>query len=137
MSSPTAKSPIAKSSGQRPKYYDLNLLNLPAPGLLSIFHRISGAVMFLVLIPLLLFMLQQSLQSEAGFQQWKSWLSHPICKLIALGFIWSYLHHFLAGIRYLLLDVHVGIAKESAQFSAKIVLALGVIGTLLIGVWIW
>lgn len=137
MSSPTAKSPTAKSSGQRPKYYDLNLLNLPAPGLLSIFHRISGAVMFLVLIPLLLFMLQQSLQSEAGFQQWKSWLSHPICKLIALGFIWSYLHHFFAGIRYLLLDVHVGIAKETAQGSAKVVLALGIVATLMIGVWIW
>lgn len=127
----------AKPPRQRPKYYDLNLLNLPAPGLLSIFHRISGAAMFLILIPLLLFMLQQSLQSESGFQQWKSWLAHPICKLIALGFIWSYLHHFFAGIRYLLLDVHWGIRKEAAQTSAKVVLALGVIGTLLIGVWIW
>jgi len=130
-------SPTAKPSRPRPKYYDLNLLNLPAPGLLSIFHRISGAVMFLVLIPVLLFILQQSLHSELDYQRWKGMLSHPVCKLIMLGFIWSYLHHFFAGIRYLLLDVHVGIAKESAQTSAKVVIALGVIGTLLIGVWIW
>ncbi|MDX2220425.1 MAG: succinate dehydrogenase, cytochrome b556 subunit [Burkholderiales bacterium] len=129
--------PTAKPARQRPKYYDLNLANLPAPGLLSIFHRISGAAMFLLLIPLLLFILQQSLQSEADFQRWKGYFAHPIAKLILLGFIWSYLHHFLAGIRYLLLDVHWGIQKSSAQSSAKLVLALGIIGTLLIGVWIW
>lgn len=129
--------PSAKPARQRPKYYDLNLANLPAPGLLSIFHRISGAAMFLVLIPLLLFILQQSLQSEADFQRWKGYFAHPIAKLVLLGFIWSYLHHFLAGIRYLLLDVHWGIQKSSAQGSAKLVLALGIIGTLLIGVWIW
>ena len=129
--------PTAKPARQRPKYYDLNLANLPAPGLLSIFHRISGAAMFLLLIPLLLFILQQSLQSETDFQRWKGYLAHPIAKLVLLGFIWSYLHHFLAGIRYLLLDVHWGIQKSSAQSSAKLVLALGIIGTLLIGVWIW
>jgi succinate dehydrogenase / fumarate reductase, cytochrome b subunit len=129
--------PTAKPARQRPKYYDLNLANLPAPGLLSIFHRISGAAMFLLLIPLLLLMLQQSLQSEADFLRWKGYLAHPIAKLVLLGFIWCYLHHFLAGIRYLLLDVHWGIQKSSAQASAKLVLALGIVGTLLIGVWIW
>jgi succinate dehydrogenase / fumarate reductase, cytochrome b subunit len=137
MSPPTARPPIVKPLAQRPKYYDLNLLNLPAPGLLSIFHRISGAVMFLVLIPLLLFMLQQSLQSESEFQRWKACLAHPVAKLVMLGFIWSYLHHFLAGIRYLLLDVHWGIKLDQARSSAKLVLVLGVVGTLLIGVWIW
>lgn len=130
-------SPTSRASKARPKYYDLNLLNLPAPGLLSIFHRITGAVMFLALIPLLLFILQQTLQSDAGFQQWKGVLSHPLAKLVLLGFIWAYLHHFLAGIRYLLLDVHYGIAKGSAQTSAKVVLVLGLLGTLLIGVRVW
>lgn len=132
MSSPTAKPPR-----QRPKYYDLNLANLPAPGLLSIFHRISGAALFLILIPLLLFILQQTLHSELDFQRWKGILAHPLAKLILIGFIWAYLHHFLAGIRYLLLDVHWGIKKEAAQTSAKVVLATGVLGTALIGVWLW
>ena len=129
--------PNAKPARQRPKYYDLNLANLPAPGLLSIFHRISGAALFLILIPALLFILQQTLQSELDFQRWKANLSHPIAKLILIGFIWAYLHHFLAGIRYLLLDVHVGIKKEAAQTSAKAVIALGIIGTILIGVRLW
>jgi succinate dehydrogenase / fumarate reductase, cytochrome b subunit len=126
-----------RSPATRPKYYDLNLLNLPMPGLVSIFHRITGIVMFLFLIPALLFVLQCTLGSEEGFNRWKSFFSEPMVKVIFLGFVWSYMHHFFAGIRYLLLDVHVGIAKEPAQLSAKIVLVLGVVATLLIGVRIW
>lgn len=126
-----------RSPATRPKYYDLNLLNLPMPGLVSIFHRITGIVMFLFLIPALLFVLQCTLGSEDGFNRWKALFAHPLVKLVVLGFVWAYMHHFFAGIRYLLLDVHIGIAKEPAQLSAKIVLVLGVIATLLIGVRIW
>ncbi len=121
----------------RPKYYDLNLLNLPAPGLLSILHRITGAVMFLALIPLLLFILQQTLKSESGFMQWKALFAHPIAKLVMLGFIWAYLHHFLAGIRYLLLDLDVGVEKAPAQQSARVVNVLGIAGALIIGWLLW
>lgn len=124
-------------SRQRPKYYDLNLLHLPMPGLVSIFQRITGVVMFLFLIPAALFVLQSTLESEAGFSNWRSVFSEPIVKLIVLGFVWSYLHHLFAGIRYLLLDIHVGIDLEPARTSAKIVLALGLIGTILVGVRIW
>jgi succinate dehydrogenase cytochrome b556 subunit len=81
----------------RPKYYDTNFLHLPAPGLLSILRRVGGAVMFLVLIPLLLIVLQQTLRSEFGFMQWKTVLAHPLAKLVLMGFVWAYLHHFLAG----------------------------------------
>lgn len=81
----------------RPKYYDANLLHLPASGLLSILHRVSGAVMLLVLIPLLLIILQQALRSESGFMQWKTMLAHPLAKLVLLGFVWTYLHRFVAG----------------------------------------
>jgi succinate dehydrogenase / fumarate reductase, cytochrome b subunit len=122
---------------QRPKYYDLNLLHLPMPGLVSIFHRITGIVMFLFLIPAVLFVLQCTLGSEAGFDQWKSIFSQPIVKLIVLGFIWSYLHHLFAGIRYLLLDIHVGIALAPARASAKMVLVFGIIATALVGARIW
>jgi len=93
--------------------------------------------MFLFLIPAVLFVLQGTLSSEAGFNQWKSIFAHPLAKLILLGFVWSYMHHLFAGIRYLLLDVHVGTALEPARSSARIVLALGVIATLLVGVRIW
>jgi succinate dehydrogenase / fumarate reductase cytochrome b subunit len=126
----------AKTPRPRPKYYDLNLLHLPAPGLLSIFHRISGAALFLV-IPAVLFILQQSLQSEAGFSKWRDFFSAPFCKLVLLGFVWCYMHHFFAGIRYLLLDIHVGVMKEPSQMSAKVVIVLGVLATIAVGVKIW
>ena len=125
------------ASRQRPKYVDINLLHLPMPGLVSILHRITGVVMFMFLIPAVLFVLQCTLGSETGFNQWKSIFALPLAKLILLGFVWSYMHHLFAGIRYLLLDVHVGIALEPARMSARIVLALGVIATVLVGVRIW
>jgi succinate dehydrogenase / fumarate reductase, cytochrome b subunit len=124
-------------SRQRPKYYDLNLLNLPVPGLVSIFHRITGVAMFLFLIPATLYVLQCTLGSEAGFNQWKAIFAQPLVKVIVLGFVWAYMHHLFAGIRYLLLDVHIGIALAPARLSAKIVLVLGVLATALIGVRIW
>jgi succinate dehydrogenase / fumarate reductase cytochrome b subunit len=121
----------------RPKYYDVNLLHLPVAGLMSIFHRISGVVMFMVLFPALLFILQETLGSEAGFARWKTYLAHPLAKLVLLGFVWCYLHHFFAGIRFLLLDVHIGIGKIPARRTAVAVMALGVLGTLLVGFLIW
>ena len=121
----------------RPKYYDLNLLNLPVPGLVSIFHRVTGMVMFLVLIPAVVYVVQCTLGSEDGFNRWKSFFAEPMVKVIFLGFVWAYMHHFFAGIRYLLLDVHVGIALEPARLSAKLVLIAGVVATLLIGARIW
>ena len=125
------------ASRQRPKYYDLNLLHLPIPGLVSIFHRITGVVMFFFLIPAVLYLLQTTLGSADGFKYWQSIFTLPIVKLIALGFVWSYLHHLFAGIRYLLLDIHIGTSLESARASAKIVLVLGLIATALVGVRLW
>jgi succinate dehydrogenase / fumarate reductase cytochrome b subunit len=122
---------------QRPKYYDLNLANLPAAGLVSIFHRISGALLFLPVIPLLLYLLQATLGSEAGYLQWKGVLAMPAVKAILLGFVWLYAHHFFAGIRYLLLDLHWGLSKESARSSAKLVFVLGALATLALAWRIW
>lgn len=128
---------VPRTSAARPKYVDLNLLNLPIPGLVSIFHRVTGVVMFVFLIPALLYVLQCTVGSEAGFDRWKSFFAEPLVKIIFLGFVWAYMHHFFAGIRYLLLDVHIGIALEPARLSAKIVLVAGLVATLLIGVRIW
>jgi succinate dehydrogenase / fumarate reductase cytochrome b subunit len=136
-STSTAPKAAPPANRTRPKYYDLNLLNLPIPGLVSIFHRITGVVMFLALIPATLFLLQCTLASESGFDQWKGYFALPAVKLIVLGFVWAYFHHLFAGIRYLLLDIHVGIAKEPAQASAKWVLIAGVIATVLFGARIW
>ena len=122
---------------QRPKYYDLNLAHLPLPGLVSIFHRISGAILFVPVIPALLYLMQATLGSEAGWLHWKGVLSDPAVKLVLLAFVWLYVHHFFAGIRYLLLDVHVGVEKEPARASAKLVFAAGALATLAIAWRIW
>lgn len=122
---------------QRPKYYDLNLAHLPVPGLVSIFHRISGAVLFVPVIPALLYLMQATLGSEAGWLHWKGVLSAPAVKVVLLGFAWLYAHHFFAGIRYLLLDMHVGVDKESARASAKAVFILGVAATAVVAWRIW
>jgi succinate dehydrogenase / fumarate reductase cytochrome b subunit len=122
---------------QRPKYYDLNLAHLPVPGLVSIFHRISGALLFVPVIPALLYLMQATLGSEAGWLHWKGVLSAPAVKVVLLGFAWLYAHHLFAGIRYLLLDLHVGVDKESARASAKVVFILGAAATAVIAWRIW
>jgi len=120
----------------RPKYYDLNLAHLPPPGLVSIFHRISGALLFLF-IPVFLYALQYTLMDEAHFNQVRDVLARPPVKLVTLAVFWLYAHHFFAGIRYLLLDIHVGIAREPSRATAYAVLVLGAVATLLLGICIW
>lgn len=131
-----SSAPKSRTAMPRPKYYDLNLLHLPPPGLLSIIHRISGVVLFFA-IPVLLYFLQGSLTSEQEFLRYKQFFGHPLVKLAAIGLAWMYGHHFFAGLRYLLLDLHIWIDKEPANLSAKIVLALGILSALAFGWCIW
>ena len=128
---------MSSAPRQRPKYYDLNLAHLPPPWLVSIFHRVSGLLLFFPVLPLLLYLMQLSLGSEEGYARIAQYWERPIAKLAVLGVVWLYAHHFWAGIRYLLLDVHWGIDKAPARASALAVLAAGVITTLLIGWRLW
>ena len=117
---------------QRPKYYDLSLAHLPPPGLVSIFHRVSGLLLFFPVLPLLLYAMHTSLGSEQDYARWQEFFSRPLVKVIALGVIWAYAHHFWAGWRYLFLDLHMGIDKAPARASAVAVLVLGVLTTILV-----
>ncbi len=118
---------------KRPKNLDLMTIRLPLPGVLSILHRISGATLFLFL-PVLLCLLQSSLSSPEAFGAIKNVLSNPLLKLVFFGLIWFYLHHFCAGIRYLLLDLHKGIDLPSARRSSWIVFVVSIALTLFVGV---
>ena len=126
-----------RPASRRPKYVDLNLANLPPPGLVSIFHRVTGLALFFPILPLLIYLLQATLASEEGYLHWRAFFAQPVVKLMMLGAFWAYAHHFFAGIRYLLLDVHIGIGKEPARASAYAVLALGAAATLLVGWCAW
>lgn len=113
---------------QRPKNLDLTTIRLPLPGKLSILHRVSGAGLFLCL-PILLWLFQASVTSAETFAVFKAVAGNLLVKVILAGLIWAFMHHFCAGIRYLLLDVHVGLDKEAANLSSKIVFAVSLILT--------
>lgn len=121
---------------KRPKHLNLLQIRLPVAGIISIMHRVSGAVLFL-LIPLLLYLFQLSLQSGLSFTEFQSMVRHPLTKLILLGLLWGYLHHLLAGLRHLFLDLHIGISLETARLTSIIVLVTGIVLTLLVGVRLW
>ena len=117
---------------KRPKNLDLTTIRLPLPGILSIIHRVSGAGIFL-LLPVLLWLLQSSLASAESYALARDLVANPLVKLVLFGLIWLYLHHFCAGIRYLLLDLHRGIDLESARRSSKLVFAVSIALTLYVG----
>ncbi len=123
-------------SKQRPKFLNLMEIRLPIAGIASILHRVSGAGLFLML-PLLVYLLQLSLGTPQEFDAFRSIVGHPLVKLFLIGLLWAFLHHFCMGIRVLLLDVHVGIEKASAALSAKIVLAVSIALTVVLGVKLW
>jgi succinate dehydrogenase / fumarate reductase cytochrome b subunit len=105
---------------------------LPLAGVVSIFHRASGALMFL-LLPFVLFLLDKSLTSEISFEYLKGFTAHWFVKLIILALSWAYLHHFCAGIRHLLMDVHMGLDKDSGRRSAVGVFAVSLPLAALVG----
>lgn len=120
----------------RPKHLNLLLIQLPLPGFVSILHRISGAVLFLAL-PLLLWLLQQSLRSIETFTRASEWMQYGLVKLALLGLLWGFLHHLCAGIRYLLIDAHLISGLAQARASSWLVLIGSLSLTLIFGVMLW
>jgi succinate dehydrogenase / fumarate reductase cytochrome b subunit len=121
---------------KRPQFRNIHVsqivgYRLPAPGMVSILHRVSGALMFL-LLAVAIWLLQLSLASEPSFLRLKEVASQWWARLLFLALAWALLHHLLAGIRYLLLDLHVGIDKAASVRSALIVFVISLPLTLLI-----
>lgn len=121
---------------ERPKYLNLLQIRLPVPALVSILHRVSGAALFL-LIPFLLTLFEWSLESQQTFLRFKGAFSHWAVKLILIGLIWAYLHHLLAGLRHLALDLHYGTDLQPARTTSWVVLIGAILLTLVIAVKIW
>jgi len=121
---------------KRPEFRNINALTdlptyrLPAAGVVSILHRISGFLMFL-LMPLIIWMFDSSITSEISCAQFTSAFSLGLgfvpgwfMKLVALALIWAYLHHFIAGLRHLYMDMFHAVTKEFGKSSAMVTLAL-------------
>jgi succinate dehydrogenase / fumarate reductase cytochrome b subunit len=118
---------------QRPKNLALHEIRLPLAGFASILHRVSGAGLFLML-PLLIWLLQLSLGSGAdSAAMFGAVTGNILVKLILLGLLWAFLHHFCMGIRILLIDIHIGVEKQQAHASAVAVMAVSLLLTLILG----
>jgi succinate dehydrogenase / fumarate reductase cytochrome b subunit len=125
-----------RKPNNRPKNLNLLTIRLPINALVSILHRVTGCVLFLIL-PLLLVSLQWSLSTEQGFDTVKHILNSPFIKLVFFGFTWAFFHHFFAGLRHLAMDVHWATTLMKARFTSKAVLVLGLLATLLLAIKLW
>jgi succinate dehydrogenase / fumarate reductase, cytochrome b subunit len=126
--------PIVKP---RPVFLNLLAIRQPLPAIVSILHRVSGALLFVIGIPLLLWGVQMSLASPDTFAQFKAVVANPFSKLILLALAWSYIHHLLAGLRHLAIDLHVGVELAPARRSSAIVLVISVLLTVIVAVRLW
>ncbi|MCC6211356.1 MAG: succinate dehydrogenase, cytochrome b556 subunit [Burkholderiales bacterium] len=124
----------------RPKYLSLPALlfeiRLPLPGWVSILHRISGALLFFALV-WLLWMLDLSLASEAGFERVQRYAALVPVKLALLVLAWAYCHHFCAGIRHLFLDLDKGTDLGPARLTSGLVLAASIALVATLGWALW
>jgi succinate dehydrogenase / fumarate reductase cytochrome b subunit len=138
----------APSSSTRPKrpefrninaFKDLPSYRLPVAGIVSILHRVSGALMFL-LMPFIIWMFDTSISSEISFARVTSvftigagFVPGWFVKLVALSIIWAFLHHLIAGLRHLWMDARHAVTKEFGKSSAIFTLVLSVGLTLVLG----
>jgi succinate dehydrogenase / fumarate reductase cytochrome b subunit len=125
----------------RPKYLSLRAIlfeiRLPLAALVSILHRVSGALLVFPFAAWLLYLLDLSLRSPEGFRQTASYLALPLVKLGMLVFLWAFCHHLCAGIRFLVLDLNAGIELVPARRSAAAVLIASLALTAIFGAMLW
>ena len=117
-------------------FTDLRTYRLPPAGFVSILHRISGLLIFL-LLPFIIWMFDNSLTSEISYDAFTNAFVAGIgfvpawfIKLVVLGLAWAYLHHFIAGVRHLWMDATHSVSKEQGHSSAVFTLAASVLLTL-------
>ena len=136
---------MTELANKRPEFRNINAITdlppyrLPAAGIVSILHRISGALMFL-LMPFIIWMFDTSISSEFSFAKFSAAFNVGLgfvpgwfMKLVALALIWAYLHHFIAGLRHLYMDVCHAVSKEFGKSSAIVTLSLSIGLTVVLG----
>lgn len=135
---------MTDSAKTRPVFTNIHVTQivsyrLPPAGIVSILHRISGVLMFL-LLPFVVWMMDNSLSSEISFAAFTNVFVAGVAgipgwlvKLVTLGLIWGYLHHFIAGVRHLWMDATHSVSKAQGHNSAIVTLVLGVLLTVALG----
>lgn len=136
---------LPDTPARRPEFRNIHALKdlpnyrLPAAGIVSILHRISGFILFL-LMPFVIWLFDQSVTSEITYDTFRSAFLAGIgfvpawfVKLVALGLIWSYLHHFVAGVRHLWMDATHSVSMQQGKSSAIATLVISIVLTVLLG----
>jgi succinate dehydrogenase / fumarate reductase cytochrome b subunit len=135
---------MAEDTKQRPVYRNIHVTQivgyaLPAAGLVSILHRVSGALMFL-LLPFVVWLFDVSLGSEISYERFSNafvagigFVPAGLIKLVVLGLIWAYLHHFIAGLRHLWMDATHSVDKQQSRVSALVTLGGSGVLTVVLG----
>ncbi|WP_353235949.1 succinate dehydrogenase, cytochrome b556 subunit [Diaphorobacter ruginosibacter] len=133
---------MTEQAKKRPEFRNINVFKdlttyrMPAAAVLSILHRVSGMILF-ILLPFIIWMFDKSLSSEISYGDFTSVFHGPwgwFVKLVCLALIWGYLHHFCAGLRHLLMDVnHHVVTKEFGKSSALVCFAVSLVLTVVLG----
>lgn len=137
---------MTEPAKKRPEFRNINALSdlpsyrMPLAAVVSILHRISGVLMFL-LLPFIIWMFDKSISSELSFAKFTSAFNQGLgffpgwfIKLVVLALIWAYLHHFIAGLRHLWMDMsHDAVTKDFGRQTAAFTLAASLLLTLALG----
>ena len=141
---PEERNYMTQLAKKRPEFRNINAITdlptyrLPVAGIVSILHRISGLIMFL-LLPFIVWMFDTSVSSEISFAKFSAafniglgFVPAVLVKVVVLGLIWAYLHHLIAGVRHVYMDVRHAVSKEFGKSSAVVtmVLSLGLTAAL-------
>lgn len=121
---------------QRPKNLNLFTIRFPVPAIASILHRLSGFVLFLI-IPVALWALNRSLTSMVSFDALYRLFLSPTTKFIIWCCLSAFFYHLVAGIRHLLMDIHVGEELKSGRLSAILTFVITGLLMILTGLWLW
>jgi succinate dehydrogenase / fumarate reductase cytochrome b subunit len=111
---------------RRPVFLDITRIHLPVTAVISIIHRVTG-VLFFILTPLLIYLFDLSLSSLQGYDTVAGIFDHWGARLLIVILLWGFAHHFLAGIRFLLIDLDIGVSGKSSRVSAWWVTAGGLV----------
>jgi succinate dehydrogenase / fumarate reductase cytochrome b subunit len=135
---------MAENTKERPVYRNIHVTqivgySLPPAGMVSILHRVSGALMFL-LLPFVVWLFDVSLGSEISYERFSNafvagigFVPAWLLKLFVLGLIWAYLHHFIAGLRHLWMDATHSVGRQFSHVSALVTLVSSLLLTVVLG----
>jgi succinate dehydrogenase / fumarate reductase, cytochrome b subunit len=124
------------NTSSRPMHLDLTRMKFPPMAIVSVMHRISGVLLFL-LLPFMLYLLHTSLQSQDSFEQLHHFMALPSVSFFLWVLVCAVSFHFLAGVRHMLMDCGLGESLQAGRVTAYLIIVLEVIVMIFSGVWLW